>query len=70
MDDQNKRNLHDPDQPDNKNAGYTPSGSSDPEISSYYYSSGQNSSEKYERTGEPSTSVPQWRVPRALPVWM
>ncbi|ARF68981.1 hypothetical protein B7C51_15965 [Paenibacillus larvae subsp. pulvifaciens] len=58
MDDQNKRNLHDPDQPDNKNAGYTPSGSSDPEISSYYYSSGQNSSEKYERTGEPSASVP------------
>jgi len=58
MDDQNKRNLHDPDQPENKTAGYTPSGSSDPEISSYYYSSGQNSSEKFERTGEPSASVP------------
>jgi serine protease Do len=57
MDDQNKRNLYDPDQPENKTAGYTPSGSSDLEISSYY-SSGRNSSEKYERTGESSAPVP------------
>lgn len=56
MDDQNKRNLHDPDQPENRNAGFAPTGSSDPETASYYYSSGQNSPEKYER--ESSVSVP------------